>query len=230
MVTEELIAPLPPPVQRWLRVSGAVGTTVPESVEARLDGRLRGSANGRWLRFRSVETYEVSRPGFVWDAAVKAGPLTVGRAVDSLLSRRGTMQVKLAGLFKVIDASGPEMDQGALMRWLNETMWFPSVWATKLISWEPVDDRSAIGSVRTGQVQARGEFRFDEEGHFVDFHADRYRSVGKDFVMTPWSTPVNDHAPLAGVLVPTTGAGVWHPEDGDSFEYIQLRVKSLHYG
>lgn len=229
LVTEGSIADLPPPVQRCLRLSGAVGTPVPKSVVARLDGRLRSSPTGRWLRFKSLETYEVSRPGFIWDAAVKVGPVTVGRAVDSLVSRRGSMQVTLLGFLKLIDVTGPEMDQGALLRWLNETMWFPAVWATRVISWEAIDDSSAIGSVTAGQVRVSGEFRFDREGRFVDFNADRHRSVGKEFVLTPWSTPVHNHAQLAGVVVPTAGSGVWHPEDGEAFEYIQLEVKALDY-
>ena len=219
---------LPAPVQRSLRLSGVVGKPVPNSVEARIDGRLRGSSKSRWLRFKSTETFEVSRPGFVWSAAMKVGPMTVGRAIDSLSARKGSMQVRLLGVIRVIDATGPEMDEASLMRWLNETMFFPAVWATNVISWEPVDDMSAIGSVRTGPVKASGEFRFDEEGRFVDFHAGRYRSVGQGYEMTPWSTPISSHAPLAGVLVPSAGAGVWHL-DGDTFEYIQLEVTSLRY-
>ena len=39
-----------------------------------------------------------------------------------------------------------------MMRWLNETMWFPAVWTTEVISWESVDDRVAIGSVTVGDA------------------------------------------------------------------------------
>ena len=35
-----------------------------------------------------------------------------------------------ANVKDIVDATGREMDQGSVMRWFNETMWFPAVWAT----------------------------------------------------------------------------------------------------
>jgi hypothetical protein len=160
---------------------------------------------------------------------MKFGPLTIGRAVDSLEEGRGAMRVKLLGLLNVVDAVGPELDQGSALRWLNETMFFPAVWATGLIKWEPIDATSAVGAVTAGDLEVQAEFRFDEEGRFVDFYADRYRTVGDEFVATPWSTPISAHAPLAGVVVPTAGSGVWHLDDDEAFDYIQLEVKAPKY-
>ena len=120
------------------------------------------------------------------------------------------------------------MDQGSLLRWLNETMWFPAVWASGSIRWEPVDSVTAIGSVTAEDLSVSAEFVFDEAGRLVDFRADRYRDVGGSFELTPWSTPLTEHGSFGGVTVPTRGSGVWKLPDGD-FEYVQIRLTGLHY-
>ena len=228
-VSEELVAQLPAPVQRSLRRSGVVGSLLPERTVVHQSGRIRSSETSKWLRFKSRETYEIARPGFEWRASLKVGPITVGLATDSFRHGEGRMHVKLLGMINVVDAAGPAVDQGSLLRWLNETMWFPAVWVTDLISWESVDNHSAIGSVRVDDLTVQAEFRFDDDGRFVDFHADRHRDLGDGrFEITPWSTPIRTHARLGGLLLPESGGGVWHLADGD-FEYIQIQATSVSY-
>jgi Family of unknown function (DUF6544) len=229
VVTEELIDRLPVPVQRCMRVAGVLGTAVPSEVIVHQVGRIRTSEKSKWLRFKSREIYEVEQPGFEWKAALKIGPMTAGRAIDTYRGESGRMHVKLLGMIDVVDAAGPEIDQGSLMRWLNETMWFPAVWATDLISWEPSNDTTAIGSVSSGDLTVRAEFCFDADGRFIDFHADRYRDTGDGgSELTPWSTPIREHARLGGLDLPAYGVGVWHLPDG-AFEYIQIRATSVEY-
>jgi hypothetical protein len=228
VVTNEMIADLPSPVLRSLRRSGIIGREIPAAVTVLQEGQIRSGPDRRWLRFTAQEEYTVDTPGFVWSAALKIGGLTAGRATDSLDDGRGRMHVRLVGLFTVVDEAGPEMDQGALMRWLNETMWFPSVWATDVVSWESIDEHSAIGSVSFGGLSARAEFRFDHDGRLVDFRADRNRDVGSGFEMTPWSTPLTEHDRFDGIELPSYGSAVWILDDGD-LEYIRVRVTDVRY-
>jgi hypothetical protein len=228
VVLDETVAGLPTPVRRNLLRSGIVGREVPTAVAVQQKGQIRQGPDSRWLSFTAHEEYRLDRPGFVWNAALKMGGLTLGRATDSLAEGHGRMHVRLLGLFNVVDATGPEMDQGALMRWLNETMWFPAVWATDAISWEPIDQTSAIGSVRVGDLRVRAEFRFDHDGRLAGFRADRYRSVESGFEMTLWSTPLTEHARFNGIELPSQGSAVWILEDGD-LEYIRIRATDVRY-
>jgi hypothetical protein len=138
------------------------------------------------------------------------------------------MHVRLLGLKDIVDATGPEMDQGSVMRWFNETMWFPAVWATDLIRWDPIDVGSALGSLTVGNQTVQAEFRFDSDGRFLDFRADRHRSIGDSFEVRPWRTPITAHADFNGNELPARGSGVWELDDGD-FEYIQLEVTDVRY-
>jgi hypothetical protein len=228
-VTEEALSELPEPVRRSLQRSALVGRPVPGAVTVLQDGRIRSSAEAKWLRFKARETYTIDPPGFTWRAALKIGGVTAGRATDTLAAGRGRMHVRLLGLKDIIDATGPEMDQGSAMRWLNETMWFPAVWATDVIRWQPIDDDSAIGSTTVGEQAVEAEFQFDPEGRLIDFRADRHRAIDDGFEVRPWRTPITEHANFNGIRLPARGSGVWELDDGD-FEYIQIRVTDVRYG
>ncbi|MDJ0496891.1 MAG: hypothetical protein QNJ89_03615 [Acidimicrobiia bacterium] len=227
-VTEAAVAGLPVPVQRSLRRSGVVGQPVPQSVTVRQDGQIRTNAEAKWLRFKARESYTIDPPAFTWKAALKIGGITLGRATDTLDAGRGRMHVRLLGLKDIVDATGPDMDQGSVMRWFNETMWFPAVWATDLIRWESIDDTSAVGSMTAGDQTVEAEFRFDAEGRLVDFRADRAYDADNGFEVRPWRTPITGHAGFNGIELPAGGSAVWELDDGD-FEYIQIRVTDVRY-
>lgn len=227
-IDEQTIASLPEPVQRSLRHSGVVGSDLPKKVTVRQRGRIRTTPESRWLTFRAVEEYGVSEPSFTWHAGLRIAGMTLGRATDSLENGRGRMHVRLLGRFDVVDASGPEMDQGSAMRWLNETMWFPAVWAADQIAWDPVDDHAAIGAVTIGDVTASAEFRFDDDGRLVDFASDRYRGTDDGFVLTPWRTPITGHQVFEGIEMPTSGTAVWDLPEGP-FSYIEIQIDGVAY-
>ena len=138
------------------------------------------------------------------------------------------MRVRLLRLFGVVDEAGPEMDQGAWSRWLNETMWFPQVWATDLVAWEAIDERSALASVDAAGTRVAGEFRFDSEGRVVDFVADRYRDTGSGLTLTKWSTPITRYDRFDGLELPSAGSAVWWLPDRQ-IEYIRLRVEGIEH-
>lgn len=220
---------LPPPVQRCLVRSGVVGRPVPDTVHVKQSGRIRLAPDKKWLRFTADESYRVERPEFEWNAAVHISGVPAMRARDSLEDGRGRMSGKLFRLIKIMDETGPEMDQGALMRWLNETMWFPAVWATEVIKWEEVDDQTALARVAAAGTEASGEFKFDGDGRMIDFVGDRYRGVeGGRFELTRWSTPITSHRTYNGIELPAGGSALWWLNDG-TFEYIQIQADRIDY-
>ena len=114
------------------------------------------------------------------------------------------------------------------MRWLNETMWFPHVWVTGIISWTPIDDTMAIGSVSAGGTSAEAEFRFDSEGRLINFRAERYRISGSGAELARWATPLTDHSRFGGIEVPSEGTALWALDNHD-LEYIRIRVVGIRY-
>ena len=52
------------------------------------------------------------------------------------------------------DATGPKVDQGALLRYLNETMWFPAAALSPYITWQDKNANSATATMSYESVTA----------------------------------------------------------------------------
>jgi hypothetical protein len=229
VLTDADIADLPEPVQRWLRYSGTVGRERPATVRLKQEGEIRLGPDANWMPFTAEQYYTTDPPAFIWHADVKMMPLVSFAGQDRYADGRGHMDIRVLSLVQVVDETGPEMDQGTLVRYLNETMWFPAGAVSPYITWEPVDDNSAIATMRYQGVEASATFYFDDEGRLTNMVADRYYSEGDgSFGFYPWSTPVDEYGEFDGMRLPVQGEAFWHTPDRD-FSYIRLRIVDIEY-
>ena len=128
----------------------------------------------------------------------------------------------------IADAWGSEMDQGSLSRYMNEIMWFPTAYLSDYIRWEPVDSSSAKAIMSYQGVMVSAILYFNEEGEMTNFVAERYRTVGKQYTLETWSTPVGDYREIKGIRIPTRGEGVWKLSSGD-FAYVKPEITDIEY-
>jgi hypothetical protein len=225
VVGEADLAPLPEPVQRWLRYAGVVGRERPARVHLRQDGELRLGDRG-WFPFTAEEYYTTDPPGFVWVPTMTLARVipVIGR--DKYIDGKGSIEMRLGGLVSVARDSGPDMDRGALLRYLNEIMWFPAAAISPHIRWEAIDANSARATMTYGGVSAPAVFSFDAAGRLTTMEADRFdRESG---TVEPWLTPVTAYGELAGLRIPVAGEGVYRREAGD-YPYIRIRITALEY-
>ena len=61
------------------------------------------------------------------------------RARDEYRLGRGRMYAKLTALITVFDVQGEKLDQGAMVRYLSEMIWFPTAFLGENITWQAVD-------------------------------------------------------------------------------------------
>lgn len=216
---------LPEPVRRWLRWSGAVGKPYPATVRLRQEGDLRLGSGG-WFPFVAEEYLTTDPPGFVWSARMAMPPFATVIGRDRYSGGKASIEMRLLGIVPVARDSGPEIDHGALLRFLNETMWFPAGAISPYIAWEPGDGGSARATITHGGATATATFLFDRNGRVTDIVAERYdRDAGRAL---PWSTPITDHGEFDGVRMPVAGEGVYACGSGD-FPYIRQRVTAVEY-
>ncbi|MGB3716927.1 MAG: DUF6544 family protein [Candidatus Promineifilaceae bacterium] len=228
IITEADIVGLPEPVRRYMRTSQIIGKARVQAVRLKQKGFMRMNPDQRWIPLTAEEYYTVDPPAFIWYGRARIMPLVFFEAVDRYSGGSGNMMAKLLSFIKVVDASGIEMDQGAMMRYLNEMMWFPTALLGDSIHWEPIDDNSARAVFSNDDKSVSAEFHFDELGRITNFIADRYRSVGKEWVLEKWSTPVSTFAEWNGLMLPVTGEAYWHLDTGD-FSYIKIEIVDLEY-
>jgi len=216
---------LPPPVRRWLAVSGVVGHARAVTVRLKQRGELRTAPDKAWMPVEAAQVFSVDPPGFVWsvDARMMGALPIAGR--DHFVAGQGRMLIKLASLFPVADAAGPEIDQGAMLRYLGEIVWFPSAALSDTISWEPIDARRARATMRFAGRSVSAVFAFDDRGRFASLTAQRYMDGGggRDARLETWSIPATEWRRFCGVEVPVRGTVTWKLASGD-FDYYRWEI------
>jgi hypothetical protein len=230
VVTPGRIAHLPAPVQNWLVRSGMVGQDEIAVVHLHQSGQMLTKPGGSWMPVVSEQYFRTADPGFIWLADVKMMPLLHMAGRDMYQDGRGKMVIKLASLLKVVDASGAETDQGTMLRWLAEMVWFPSASLSPYITWEAVDSLSAKATMKYGEVTASGLFTFTPEGDFSSFIADRYYYRKEGSTLEPWLVRVEEggYGELGGIRMPVRCTVTWRFKEGD-FTWYRLTIEGAEY-
>jgi hypothetical protein len=221
IITEEMLVNLPTSVQRYLRYSGVVGKPWINTVRLKQTGQMKPSPQGEWFPFIAEEYYSVNPPRFIWHvwAPRKWLPIIHGR--DAYENGKGQLLIKLVSLFPIANAEGEELNQGAMMRYLNEMMWFPTAFLGDNISWKAIDENSA-------QVTLTVDDKSDDQGKLVNFIAKRYMSNGTGFSLETWETPLSDYGEVNGFNLPIKGSAVWKLPGGD-YTYIDISIDEITY-
>ena len=228
IVTAAMLTGLPEPVQRYLCYSGIVGKPLVKAARLKQVGRIRQDTQQPWMPFEAKEYYSVVQPGFVWDATMRIGGLPLIRGEDQYQQGKGGMYITIAGLRSIVDAKGEAIDQGSMMRYLNEMAWFPSGFLGKNITWKAIDDHSAEVTFTDQGKSISATLCIDDEGKLTNFVAQRYRSVDGGYSEETWSTPFTAYGEFEGLKLPVKGKGVWNLKAGD-LEYIEVEVIEIQY-
>jgi len=228
VVTAADLEGLPPVVAKWLSKSGVVGKKVPSTVRLRQSGEMRTSAEQAWMPFAADYYYTVAQPGFIWHADVKAAPLVHLSGRDKFYQGTGHMLIKLLSLITVADAKGKEIDQGSLVRYLAETVYFPAATLEDYITWEAVDDNSAKATISVVGMEASGTFIFDEEGNPVEFTAPRYMETDGRYTLETWRVLMRDHREFNGMILPAVVEVIWDLPTGD-FKWFKAELNEVDY-
>jgi hypothetical protein len=228
VVTEEDINKLPPPIQRYLRHSNVVGKPKVQTVRLKQKGFFRPKPDQKWMPLEAEQYYTTNPPGFLWFAKIYAIPFIPMNARDLYMNGQGNMHGRILSTIPIIDASGPELNQGAMVRYLNEIVWFPTAWLSDYLSWEPINSTSAKVTMNYGGISASAIVYINEAGDIMNFTAERYMMDGETYKMGKWSTPATGYGEFNGIRIPTKGKAQWHLESGE-YAYIDVEIVALEY-
>ena len=230
-LTEADLAPLPEPVQRYIRATGVLGQPRPRNFRATWIGRIRSSAASPWMAFTAeqLNTYDPPQRFFKMDAIMKGLPVDVLHAFDE---GGATMRVRVVSAFPMVAAKGPELTRAETVTLFNDLCLFaPGALVSPCITWEPIDAHTvrARFALRANSISA--ELRFNDLGELVDFASDDRLAGspdGRTFTRMRWTTPVRNYAQMGPARVATRGEAVWHPASG-TYTYGEFELTSLAY-
>jgi uncharacterized protein DUF6544 len=226
------LAELPEPVRNYL---GKVLGPSPRAVSAlrfRHGGRFRARLDGPWQSIRGEQYYSVEPPAFLWWGRLRLAPGAWIDAVDRGIDGKGRMSVTLASSLTLFDRSGPELDQGAMLRLLSDFVLMPELLLDpRYVTWRPADERRASCTLRapgTG-AEVTGTFEFGADGLPRAFSSERYMDDGTGSPrLLPWSGDYEDYRQVDGLLVPHHFIGYWHV-DGQRIAYVDFVLETPQY-
>lgn len=231
LLTETDLAPLPAAVQRYIRLSGAVGQPRVQNFHARFHGRIRSGPDARWMSFTGEQYNFYDQPSrlFLMSASIFGLPF---QAFHRFIGASATMQVKVASAVRMVDAKGPEMDEAETVTLFNDLCVFaPGALIDPRIQWQALGPQSVAASFTNLSHTIHAVLSFNGLGELVDFVADGRAAAsadGKSFTKMRWSTPLAEYRGFGAHRVMTEGEGIWHASRGD-YSYLGFELDAIEY-
>jgi hypothetical protein len=218
------LAALPEPVRRYLAYAMPEGIPAARAVLLEHGGTFRLQPAADWLPMTGRERFFLGRPAFLWSARIRMFPGLVVAVHDHYALGEGAVDARLLGVLPVARASGPEVAQSALLRFLGEAVWAPpALLPSPWLRWEALDAHRARAHIADGALQGSAVFTFDDQGAITGFEAQRYRMVGDRNVLTPFYGRTRDYRRFGALRVPTFAEAGWRV-DGAEQPFIRLEV------
>lgn len=230
-VTEEDLASLPAPVQRYLRIAGVVGRPMVRNYRLHFRGRIRSGPESSWMPFEADQQSFADQPARLFLMRARM----FGLPVEAFHRRAGghaTMQVKIAGAISLVDARGDVMDRSEAVTLFDDMcLLAPATLLDPAIVWDPVDARTARARFTDAGQTISATLLFGDDGTLANFVSDdRSRSSpdGTTFTRLRFSTPVRDYRDFGPARLGAYGEARWLLPEGE-FTYGEFNVEDVAY-
>ena len=230
-LTELDLAPLPAVVQRYIRLTGAVGQPRVQNFRARFHGQIRSGPDARWMSFTGEQYNFYDQPSrlFLMDASLFGIPV---QAFHRFIGPSATMRVKVASILTMVDAKGPEMDEAETVTLFNDLcILAPGALVDRGIQWQEIDPHTVSASFANVSHTIRAVLSFNDRGELTNFVADGRAAAsadGKSFTKLRWSTPLRDYREFGSHRLMAHGEGIWHAPAGN-YSYLRFDLDAIEY-
>jgi len=230
VISDKEIAHLPDCVKKYLVYTGAIGKSKPQNVFIEFDADMYRKPGDKPMKSHSVQYNFYGEYSRLF--LMKAGKMGIPfRAMHIYRNHQASFQVKVAGLFKVVDIKGEELTKAETVTLLNDMCIFaPGSLMDTRLTWEEIDSLSTKVTLTNGKYVVSAILYFNETGELINFISDDRYALQDDGTMKKfrWSTPVSAYKEFEGRKIPTVGKTIWHYPEGD-FTYGVFTLKSIKY-
>lgn len=215
------LPPLPEPVQRYFKHVLKEGQRLISSVRLKHDGQFKTSLKNDWVNITGEQYFTVDKPGFIWK-----GETVMFSARDMFIADKGNLIVSLFSLYTLVDGKGDKYNQGELLRWLSESMLFPTNFLSREnLHWLPIDSMSAKLVFTYIGMTLEYIVRFNEVGEIVQMETKRYMG---DENLEEWICKAADYKEINNVRIPTKVEATWRLKTGD-YSYAKFNIHLIEY-
>ena len=212
---------LPEPVQRYFKYILKEGQPYIQYARIRHNGQFKTGFDKGWVNIRGEQYATTGKPGFIWKGTT---PMFIAR--DMYIADKGRLVVSLFSLYTIVDAGGEQYNQGELLRWLGESILYPTnLLPGERLQWFAIDSQTAKLIFNYNGFSLFFIITFNEAGEITQMETKRYMDKTK---LETWVIKAADYKEINGVIVPTNFEVLWRLEKGD-FSYAKFRVTEIEY-
>lgn len=231
ILTDADITHLPYPVQKYIRLTGAIDKPRIKNFSLKFEGKIRSDSQSAWMPCTTEQVNLIDPPTrlFFMKANMKQLPVT---GYHAYRGGTATMDIRLLSLATVQHQAGPIMDVAETVTWLNDLCLFaPGVLIDERFQWHEIDSLTAKVTFTYKDITVGATLQFNIDGGLADFISDdRYRIVSEaDQKRMRFSTPIKEYVTINGFQVPYRAQAVWHPTERDSFVYGEFLCTDIQY-
>jgi hypothetical protein len=230
VVTEEDMAYLPLPVQKYLRHAGIVGREKLLNLRITFEGEMRPDPGRGWAKVNAVQYSFFDKPTRLFFMRIRMfGVPLVG--LHSYTAELARMLIKALGLITVTDSKGPEMRVSDTTTMFNDMcMMAPATLIDKSIEWESIDALTVKATYELYDTRVSATLYFNEKGELINFISDDRYIIGLDNVPKKgrWSTPAGEYRDYGGTRLASSAEATWLLPEGD-YCYGKFTIASVEY-
>lgn len=230
ILTENDIADLPEPVQKYLRYTGAIGNEKVKNFRLVGEGEFKTGQDKKWVKAKAEQYNFIDDPRRIYYMQLNMSGLPVV-GLHVYKDATATMLIKAAGLITVGDAKGEIMNKAETVTVFNDMcLMAPATLIDKRIAWETIDALTVKGTFNNNGVKISAILYFNEKGEMVNFVSnDRYMTTsGSTYQNAQWATPVSNYKEYNGIMIASYGEAHWSLPEGD-FCYGKIYLKEVQY-
>jgi hypothetical protein len=215
-------AGLPEPVQRYFNHVLTDGQLYINRVRLKHQGTMKTGLDKSWTKITAEEYFTTANPGMIW-----VGRTNWFKAIDRFVDGNGSLIVKLFGIFKVVNVQDETVTQAELLRWLGESVWFPTnLLPSEYLQWTPIDYFTARLDFNFGNCRVWYTVEFNKNGEIIQLETQRYRNAKN---LDTWIGKLSCYKRRHKMLIPTVIEASWRLNDLD-YPYARFRLTHIDYG
>ena len=229
--TQDMVADLAEPVQRYFLHAIAPGTALATYVELEMSGGLKKlKPDANWLPMQASQIISTS-PGFVWQANIGKG-LTRFNGADYYSQGKGRMKFSLGGLIPLVDAQNKDIDRSGSGRLAAEYIWLPSALLLQNgVAWQAISDNTIQANFKIDNEPIALTLNIDGYGKLLNLSLSRWgdETDDKSWQYLPFGGEVQAEKTFDGYTIPVTmTAGWWFGTDRYS-AFFRSTIESARF-
>lgn len=180
--SQEMIAGLPEPVQRYFLHAIAPGTPLATINTLEMRGKFRLGRDKPWLPMSCQEI--ITTQGFVWKAAMGRGLLQL-KGADYYINGLGQVQFALWGLIPVVNVHDQDTSRSSIGRLVQEFVWLPSALLPQQgVQWREISDNTIQASLKFDNEPITLTLIIDTDGRLLEISSPRWGNHTDDETWT----------------------------------------------